>query len=132
MTLGPAADDLANRDPVWAALSEMFLDTELDTDDIRRVGAVLATSPYELSELEIILLDEVYPACRSNLFLVAGEWAGFDQDWLRERILRRQSWFERAWAVFGRAGVRTSSDWRGIRTEVATLREKRRPTSGCN
>jgi hypothetical protein len=35
------------------------------------------------------LLAEVHPACVANLHSPAGEWAGFDADWLEQRILGR-------------------------------------------
>lgn len=56
------------------------------------------------------LAEEVSPVCSWNLLSIAGEWAGFDLDWLRESILRqldRPSWFSR----LGRC--RISLDLRG-------------------
>ena len=47
----------------------------------------LAASPHSVDERDAILREEVHPACLSNLFQVAGEWAGFDAAWL-ERHLR--------------------------------------------
>lgn len=121
--LKPPEVDLRGRDPVWTALSELFLDISLDASDTQRIAQVLAASSYDLDELEEILLDEVYPACRPNLFVVAGEWVGFDPEWLRRRILRRQSWFERRWvAVFGRGSVKSSKEWRDVKATVAALR----------
>jgi hypothetical protein len=84
----PADEDTAARRPVWEALSDMFLDTDVSLDRDWRVG-VLAASPYALEEIERILVDEVYPICKYNLVSVAGVWSGFDQVWLEERILRR-------------------------------------------
>src|SRR5262245_28825424 len=89
----PASEDVANRAPVWDALSEMFLDTELQPADLERLGRQLAASPYTLDELNAILFDEVYPVCIGNLHSVAGEWAGFDSAWLQTAILKHgQSW----------------------------------------
>lgn len=76
----------AARLPVWKALAEFFLDTELQEADYRRIAASLAGSPYSVSELEQILRYEVYPVCRQNLLCIAGEWGGFDEQWLIERI----------------------------------------------
>jgi hypothetical protein len=72
--------------PVWNALSEFFLDTELQDSDYKRIAAVLAKSPYTGGEIEDILRHEVYPPCHYNLLCVAGEWGGFDEEWLVERI----------------------------------------------
>ena len=74
------------RYPVWDALSEFFLDTELDGSDYERISKVLANTKYTVKELQEILYYEVYPACKYNMFSVAGEWAGFHPDWLMENI----------------------------------------------
>ena len=84
----PAADDLAARQPVWEALSDMFLDTDTSLSRQWRAEQLVA-SPYSIEQLEFILIDEVYPVCRYNLLSVAGEWAGFDPEWLQANILRR-------------------------------------------
>lgn len=86
-----AADDLAARAPVWAALSQLYLDTE-STDAYAETASALAASPYSLAELREILLYEVNPVLHWNLLSAAGEWQGFCQDWLRGQILRRQRW----------------------------------------
>jgi hypothetical protein len=118
-----AAADLPNRVPVWQALSELFLDTSFDDADRERLAASLASSPYSVAELQEILLWEVYPACRSNLFWIAGEWAGFDPRWLQDRILRGPSIFMRAWATtLGRLSVHSSLEWRRLRTRVQAKR----------
>jgi hypothetical protein len=103
--------DLANRRPVWEALSDLFLDTEL-TDDVREgLARRLAASPYTIEELRAILYDEVYPACKSNLLSVAGVWTGFDLDWLENEILtHRRAW---RWPLFLsplRRGVRAAAE----------------------
>ena len=74
------------RMPVWSALSEFFLDTDLQEDDYQRIASVLARSAYSIAEVEEILRYEVYPPLRSNLLSIAGEWAGFDEQWLCEKI----------------------------------------------
>lgn len=76
--------------PVWEALSEFFLDSELDTGDHEHIASRLASSTYSIRELEDILHFEVYPACRSNLLDVAGAWAGFSMDWIMEYIAPRK------------------------------------------
>ncbi len=124
--------DLERRRPVWLALSELFLDTSLTPRDLGRIASILARSPYGLDELQRILLWEVYPACRSNLLWIAGEWAGFDPEWLEARILRGASPVGIAWtATVGRLGMFASMDWRKIKRRVAGIREGRRwPADG--
>jgi len=72
--------------PVWEALSDFFLDTELQPSDYERIATTLAQSKYTLKEIKDILDYEVYPVCISNLLDIAGEWAGFPRDWLVKHI----------------------------------------------
>ena len=126
--LHPAQADLDGRRPVWLALSDLFLDTDVNL--FRESNTrLLADSPYSLHELDAILREEVYPACSFNLREVAGEWAGFDADWLERRILRGgpppRSWWRR-WQRYLTLGwsvpVRLPSEWPLWREEVARLR----------
>lgn len=74
-----------------AALSELFLDTELDESDLARIVQVLATTGLEADELERIFTDELEPVLASNLDVPAGEWRGFDVDWLEAQIRQRKA-----------------------------------------
>jgi hypothetical protein len=85
----PTEAQLAKRLPVWEALSEFFLDTELQPSDHDRIAGVLAASKYSVVEIENILIDEVCPVCKLNMYSVAGEWMGFDTNWLKERMSPR-------------------------------------------
>lgn len=121
--LAPAIDDLAAREPVWLALSQLFLDTDITLSRRWRAQA-LASSGYSVAQLERILVEEVAPACRINLLCVAGVWDGFDPMWLRERILQRCA---SPWRVLGRlrhgrldAGV--AEEWRATMLAVGVLR----------
>lgn len=85
-----ATDDDA-RIPVWNALSDLYLDTDV-TLSHASIVRTLAASPYSLDALHEMLMYDVHPAVYQNLMSVAGEWAGFDEAWLVERIaaVRRQ------------------------------------------
>lgn len=85
----PPAQDLAARLLVWQALSDLYLDTALSPDVTQGNARILAESPYSLTELHRILVDEVNPACLANLLSVAGTWTAFDSAWLKSRILAR-------------------------------------------
>src|SRR5688500_4199845 len=80
------SDSAEERTPVWNALSELFLDTELKSDDHERIAKILAASPYSEKKLEEILRFEVTPVLKGNLRSVTGEWAGFDETWVREQM----------------------------------------------
>ena len=79
------------RFPVWEALSEFFLDTELQDHDHDRIATTLAASRYSTIEIKDILDYEVSPACKWNLYSVAGEWAGFHPNWIVESIAPRKN-----------------------------------------
>jgi hypothetical protein len=84
MTVG--GPKIEERAPIWIALSELFLDTELQDDDRERIAKTLAASPYSEKKLEEILRFEVTPVLKANLRCVAGEWSGFDEAWMREKM----------------------------------------------
>lgn len=75
-------DVLNSRLPVWQALSDFWLDTELQDFELEYIARVLADSPYSLEEIKDIHQFEVAPAVSANFLCVAGVWVGFDKDWL--------------------------------------------------
>jgi hypothetical protein len=76
------------RHPVWLALSDLFLDTDTRLS-FPYIARTLAASPFTDDELEAIFQNEVAPAVEFNLFDIAGEWAGFGEEWLIATINRR-------------------------------------------
>lgn len=90
--------DIARRKPVWIALADLWLDTELQAYNLQHIAHVLRASEYSVEELREIYLYEVAPVVYPNLLSVAGEWAGFDEDWLvaeAEKQAHNQSVFHR-------------------------------------
>jgi hypothetical protein len=71
---------------VWMALGELYLDTELSAHALQHMAKVLAASGYTWAEIKAINYDEVAPALWFNVQDVAGEWAGWDEEWLVKRI----------------------------------------------
>jgi hypothetical protein len=129
--IGPlGAAELARRKPVWSALSELWLDTELDRGDLAPIVDVLTASPYDVAELREIYLWEVAPVVAANLWSPAGAWSGFDADWLhveaRKRAERRSLWL-RLWIAsgLGRKAMTYATDahWREIEASVGRRRE---------
>ena len=120
---------IEDRLPVWEALSEFFLDTELDDTDYQRIAEVLVLSTYSIQETEEILRFEVYPVLIWNLRSVAGEWAGFNRDWLREMIeprLNRQPkirWPKLQWGMVRDRWKRVSELVETMRTDLANKTE---------
>ena len=56
---------------------------------LERIARQCAHSKYSIAELEQIYWNEVRPAVQLNLHSVAGQWAGFERNWLSERILKK-------------------------------------------
>lgn len=73
------------------ALSELFLDTALDEDDFEKLCRTLLDCDLSIAELERIYCDELAPILHINLKIPAGEWSGFDLDWLESEIRKRSS-----------------------------------------
>jgi hypothetical protein len=123
MPVKPIPFEIGARRPVWDALSDLFLDTDTSLSRSWRVRT-LAESPYTIEELEAILVDEIYPVCRSNLMSIAGEWSGFDPEWLERKIMKRLNSPFRAMHVvnLGRLTVKLSSEWRATKREFNATR----------
>lgn len=120
----PSFDDLESRTPVWCALSDLFLDTDVSL--LREFTAnTLAKSPYSMDELEDILRFEVYPVCKYNLLSVAGEWAGFDEQWLVDRIHQRRGYVS---TLLNRISFRFSAHfltaWQHVKSRILEIREQ--------
>jgi hypothetical protein len=77
---GISADEFVRRLPVWTALSELFLDTELTATDHARIARIVEASGYSLARLDNIMRKEMLPAFGGNLLSIAGEWAGWSED----------------------------------------------------
>ncbi len=75
----------SNRPEVWMALADQFLDTETRTW-IPSTALLIVKAGYSIEEAKDILRYEVSPAVSFNSWSVAGEWAGWDEDWLTDRI----------------------------------------------
>ncbi len=80
---------IEDRKPIWIALSEFYLDTELQEVDFINIAMTIIESPYTLMEAKKINKYEVFPVLQANLLSTAGEWAGFDETWLLDKIMTR-------------------------------------------
>jgi hypothetical protein len=79
---------IENRRPVWVALSELWLDTELSAGDLKGIARVMVDSGLSIEELRQVYLIEVAPVVAPNLLTVTGAWSGFDEEWLCSQIIR--------------------------------------------
>ena len=81
--------NLGDRQPIWIALSEFYLDTELDDSDYQKIAQVILKSPFKLEDVKIINKYEIFPVLRNNLGSVAGSWSGFDETSLVNAIISK-------------------------------------------
>lgn len=125
-TLSP--QELQSRAPVWEALADFWLDTELVDFEFDYIARIIAESPYSLSEVRDIHDYEVAPAVSANLLSVAGEWAGFNSEWLiaecrRCAAHRHSPWFRaRIWLQRPLLRSFTAHYWQQVIPRVHVLR----------
>jgi hypothetical protein len=85
----PPSEDLEDRAKIWDYMQNFWMDTDPDIL-LPEVARVCAESKYTLDELEAIYWNEVRPAVSFNLAMFpAPEWAGFETEWLKDRVLRK-------------------------------------------
>ena len=110
----------------WLALSELFLDTALDDDDITAIVRQLKATGLAPADIEHIYEEEVAPVCWHNLLaLPGGAWTGFRKEALVRAIvtqLRRPPWLHdvhfirrlriRRWTAMSR------SDWQRVKAQL--------------
>lgn len=112
-------EDVEKRAPVWEAFGEFFLDNVPNLDYVARV---CAESPYSLKELDQILFSEVWPAPFANLASMAGEWAGWNREWLVARVIEKHKTNSSSFWWLNPAKLFFCSAWPRVRKDV----EKRR------
>lgn len=78
--------ELANRRIAWDHLSTLFLDTDLSDEQIEQLARSLRFSGFSVAELETILEVELAPLLYANRCSPAGEWSGFDTEWIESAI----------------------------------------------
>ncbi len=94
--------DVERRLPLWRALADLYLDTE-DAGFVANIVSVAEQAGFTADDVDQILRWEVRPALYANYLNVAGEWAGWDNDWLEDRItksIRGPHWL-RIWPFRG-------------------------------
>jgi len=91
--------EIEKRKPVWNAISDFYLDTELQPSDYERIAAEFIKSGKTIQQIKEIDFYEVFPVLKGNLMSVAGEWGGFNKNWLNENCekmyLKRKNIFFR-------------------------------------
>ncbi|CAN5288552.1 hypothetical protein BH10PSE15_BH10PSE15_03830 [soil metagenome] len=107
--------------PLWCALAELFLDTDLPGIWIPGIARAIVDGGWTLAEADHALRWEVRPAFYFNALDLAGEWAGWRDEDVRRLVLaaRAPPWLKRM--VLGRNRFMPEY-WPEILAEVARLR----------
>lgn len=116
----PPEDDIEARLSAWDAMHVLFLDTDVDSLHLDDAAKRCAKTQYSIEELELIFWREVYPAMRSNLWSVAGEWTELDIQALSDTILKRHKFGRSVW--FRQLRSYPTEYWNKLRAKVILLR----------
>ena len=90
----------ARRRQLWIALSELYLDTEMQGGTHQHIARVFNEAGYTPEQAWRIDRREVFPVLCGNLCTVAGVWGGFGEEWLidsLERYRAQRSWLRDRW-----------------------------------
>ncbi|NND64811.1 MAG: hypothetical protein HKM24_02495 [Gammaproteobacteria bacterium] len=79
------------KEKLWIAISDFYLDTELQETDYASVAKCFSESGLSIKQLREIDLYEVLPALYTNLISPAGIWTGFDEAWLVSQCRKNES-----------------------------------------
>lgn len=107
---------------MWTSLADHFLDTET-RDGVVRSALVCCEAGVDRDELERVWFDEVVPVVGGNLWSVAGEWAGWPDEWLLPRLAERRA-RRRGPTIMGRLRRRSPTGYRTMFEAIATLLER--------
>jgi len=118
-----------DRRRAWILLSELFIDTDHRTEDLRALGRALSNLGTSPDEMERILREEVAPVCGRWMLYSSpvGPWPAFDEDDLVTNINQyvQTPWHGRRpllapFTLWLLAGVR--GDWRAVKLAMQTYR----------
>ncbi len=112
-------DDLERRRPLWDAMSDLFLDTEVRWS-LPRLAKRCVESGYDAEALERIFWVEVFPEGIGNLTQVAGEWAALSID--EAALIKRANEGSVPWLKRRAFGWMVAKEWLVVRALTAWLR----------
>jgi hypothetical protein len=101
----------------WLIMADLFLDTDYNDAELGLMARRLSELPFSPDELDALYRKDVSPICSWNLYQVAGEWAGFDEEWLIAEIEKPKNPFNLA-RLFG-----APTDWPIVLQKIRKLKE---------
>ncbi len=115
---------LARRRPLWDAMSDLFLDTEVRWH-VPRVARRCVESGYDDETLERIFWAEVFPEAIPNMLQVAGDWIALALD--EGALIKRANSGSIPWLTRRAHGRMVQDEWLAVREVTAWLRPLEEP-----
>jgi hypothetical protein len=112
-------DELTRRRPVWAAMSDLFPDTETRWN-IPFIARRCAESGYDEATLEHIFWIEVFPEAIQNMLSIFGEWRALDLS--EAALIGRAKAGRMPWLRRQLSGRMVASEWHSVCTVTKWLR----------
>ena len=110
-------EQIAQRLPLWCAFADLFLDTDVSRS-YSYIRQTMQASDFTNDELWYILSKEVTPAFWFNMNLVAGQWAGWDYEFVREQVTQRlnqPAWLRSLRRVMAcRCQIYVTAQWKNL------------------
>jgi len=100
---------------LWQALSDLFLDTEIDDSMIVAIARVVHDTGYPAAEVHRALWGEVFPVLAPNLRSVAGTWSGWSDAWLLAHLRVHAGAVQRP---RGRVADAIAHDWARVAAQL--------------
>ena len=94
----------SGRERLWIAMSDLWLDTDLDESQLTSIAQVVREVRPTEAQLDEIFALELAPFLGWNNLSVAGVWSGFDPEWVcseARRQARKSSFLPRILAKLG-------------------------------
>lgn len=83
-----SAEETERRLPLWIAFSDLFLDSEPTRSTYQNIACTIIDRGIQPDDAEAILREDVAPAFWTNMLAPAGEWQGWEDGMVRERVIR--------------------------------------------
>lgn len=109
------------REQLWIAMSDLWLDQDLHEYQLEYIASVVRDSDLDEAELDDVFVLELAPFLGVNNMSVAGEWAGFDEEWVCEQARIRHAKYrrrDRFWAALGLTTYAARPSWERVK-EIA-------------
>lgn len=109
------------REQLWIAMSDLWLDQDLQDYQLQSIASVVRESGLSEDELDKIFELELAPFLGMNNLTPAGEWAGFDEAWVCEQARKRHTKYrlrDRIGATLGITTYAARPSWNRVKAMV--------------